>query len=303
MLKSVDAGVLNIAYQESGDPNGWPVVLLHGFPYDPHIFHGVAPILTAAGARVIAPWLRGYGGTRFLSHETPRSGEQAALGADLLALLDAVQIPAAILAGHDWGGRAACIVAALWPDRAAGLVSQNGYNMQDIAGAASPQPPETEFRLWYQYYFHSERGRRALTEDRAGFCRFLWRLWSPEWHFDDATYDRTAESFDTPDFVDVVIHSYRHRFGLVAGDPAYADIERRVAEKPAITVPGITVDGESDGVLAPGGTAFHAKYFTGGHEHRVVPKGGHNLPQESPELFARAILDVRNIRSHKDRLV
>jgi pimeloyl-ACP methyl ester carboxylesterase len=293
MRGSVDAGVLNIAFEETGRPDGWPVLLLHGFPYDIRAYDAVAPILAAAGARVIVPWLRGYGPTRFRSAETPRSGQQAALGQDLLALMDTLQLRSAVLAGYDWGGRAACIVSALWPERVAGLVSQNSYNIQDIARSGQPQAPEAELRLWYQYYFHSERGRQGLAENRRDLCRLLWRLWSPKWHFDDATFGRTAESFDNPDFVEVVIHSYRHRFGLVAGDPALEAVERQLAGQPPITVPAVTLDGDADGVLTPGGTAQHAPRFTGLHEHRIVPDGGHNLPQEMPEAFAAAILDVR----------
>jgi pimeloyl-ACP methyl ester carboxylesterase len=293
MIRYVDAGVLSIAYKESGDNGGWPVVLLHGFPYDVCAFEEVAPKLSAAGARVIMPWLRGYGPTRFLSEKTPRSGEQAALGHDLLALLDALNISSALLAGYDWGGRAACIVSALWPERVGGLVSQNSYNIQDIARSGEPQTPENELRLWYQYYFHSERGRLGLERNRRGLCRLLWRLWSPEWKFDDAAYDRTAASFDNPDFVEVVIHSYRHRFGLVPGDQTLVQTERLLASQPPITVPAITLDGNIDGVLAQGGTASHARHFSGSHEHRVVPGGGHNLPQEMPEVFAAAILDMR----------
>lgn len=294
MLRSTDAGVLNVSWEEHGRPDGWPVLLLHGFPYDAHAYAAVAPILASAGARVIVPWLRGYGPTRFLSPGTPRSGEQAALGQDLLDLLDALQIRSALLAGYDWGGRAACIVSALWPERAQGLVSQNGYNIQNIAQAGQPQAPENELRLWYQYYFHSERGRSGLAENRRAFCRLLWRLWSPKWQFDDATFDRTAASFDNPDFVEIVIHSYRHRFGLVTGDPSLAPVERQLAAQPPITVPAITLDGDADGVLALGGTARHAPRFTGPHEHRVLRDGGHNLPQEMPEAFAAAVLDLRS---------
>ena len=293
VMRSVEAGALAVAYEESGDPAGWPVLLMHGFPYDGRAYDAVAPVLAAAGARVIVPWLRGYGGTRFRSEATPRSGEQAALGQDLIDLMDALGIGRTVLAGYDWGGRAACIVAALWPERVAGLVSQNGYNVQDIARALEPIAPEDEQRLWYQYLFHSERGRAGLARDRRGICRLLWRLWSPEWCFDEATFMRTAESFDNPDFVEVVIHSYRHRFGLVAGDPAVAEVERRLAARPPIPVPAVTMDGDADGVLASGGTAGHARHFTGPHEHRVVRGGGHNLPQERPELFAAAVLDLR----------
>ena len=294
MLRSVDAGVLKIAFEENGRPDGWPVLLMHGFPYDVRAYDAVTPILVSAGARVIVPWLRGYGPTRFLSPETPRSGEQAALGKDLLDLLDALQIRSALLAGYDWGGRAACIVSALWPQRVQGLVSQNSYNIQDIARSGQPQAPENEMRLWYQYYFHSERGRRGLAQDRRAFCRLLWRLWSPEWQFDDTAFERTAESFDNPDFVEVVIHSYRHRFGLVPGDPLLAPIERQLAAQPPITVPAITLDGDADGVLALGGTAKHAAHFTGPYEHRILRGGGHNLPQEKPVAFAAAILDLHS---------
>jgi len=294
MLRSVDAGVLKIAFEENGRPDGWPVLLMHGFPYDVRAYDAVTPILVSAGARVIVPWLRGYGPTCFLSPETPRSGEQAALGKDLLDLLDALQIRSALLAGYDWGGRAACIVSALWPQRVQGLVSQNSYNIQDIARSGQPQAPENEMRLWYQYYFHSERGRRGLAQDRRAFCRLLWRLWSPEWQFDDTAFERTAESFDNPDFVEVVIHSYRHRFGLVPGDPLLAPIERQLAAQPPITVPAITLDGDADGVLALGGTAKHAAHFTGPYEHRILRGGGHNLPQEKPVAFAAAILDLHS---------
>ena len=211
---------------------------------------------------MIVPYLRGFGDTRFLSAATPRSGEQAALGADLLALMDALAIPRAVLAGYDWGGRAACVVAALWPERCAGLLTFNSYNIQDIARAMRPISPANEHRLWYQYYFHSERGRAGLAADRRALCRLLWHLWSPTWAFDDATFERTAVAFDNPDFVDVVIHSYRHRFGLVAGDPALADIERRLAAQPAITVPTISFDGSDDGVRSPAPAAHDASHFT-----------------------------------------
>jgi pimeloyl-ACP methyl ester carboxylesterase len=293
MLKCINSGVLAVTYQETGDPSGWPVVLLHGFPYDIHAYDAVGPCLAAAGARVIAPSLRGFGPTRFLDPETPRSGEQAALGSDLLALLDSLAIERALLAGYDWGGRAACIAAALRPERVIGLVSVNGYNIQNIAASAEPASPENEYRYWYQYYFHGERGRAGLERNRRALCRLLWRLWSPTWAFDEETFDRTAASFDNPDFVAVVIQSYRHRYGLAEGDPAYADMERCLAARPAITVPAVTLDGQDDGVMQIGGTAGHARNFAGRHEHRVVPGAGHNLPQEAPEAFARAVLDVR----------
>ena len=293
MIHSIDAGVLNIAYLESGPADGWPVLLMHGFPYDIHAYDAVAPALAAQGARVIVPYLRGFGPTRFLSAQTMRSGEQAALGADLLALLDALRIDSAYLAGYDWGGRAACIVAALWPQRVRGLVSYNSYNIHDVARAAQPDTPEKEYGIWYQYYFHGERGRAGLEQDRAAFCRLLWRLWSPTWRFDEATFAQSAGAFDNPDFVDVVIHSYRHRFGLVLGDPAYAQIEAGLAAQPDITAPSVTLDGSADGIR-PGGSAAHARHFTGPHEHRVIDNAGHNLPQENPEAFVQAVLKLRN---------
>ena len=291
-MKRIRAGVLDVAYEESGPADGVPTILLHGFPYDVHAYDEVAPILAAAGCRVIVPYLRGYGPTRFLSEKTPRSGQQSALGADLLALIDALAIEAAVLAGYDWGGRAACIVAALWPERARGLVSVNGYNIQDIAASAKPQSPENEHRHWYQYYFHGERGRAGLAQHRRELCRLLWRLWSPSWSFDDATFERSAASFDNPDFVEVVIHSYRHRYALVAGDPAFDEIERRLAIQPRIAVPSVTIDPADDGVAPVGGSAPHARYFTGRHEHRVVPHAGHNLPQEAPRAFVDAVLSL-----------
>ncbi|MEZ5643239.1 MAG: alpha/beta hydrolase [Burkholderiaceae bacterium] len=291
-LRRVHAGVLDVVFHESGPPAGTPVLLMHGFPYDVQAYADVAPLLVARGLRVIVPFLRGYGGTRFVDAATPRSGEQAALGADLLALLDALRIDKALLAGYDWGGRAACIVAALWPERCLGLVSQNSYNIQHIAAAMQPTTPENEQRLWYQYYFHSERGKTGLRQHRDALCELLWRLWSPTWAFDHATFTRTARAFDNPDFIDVVIHSYRHRFGLVPGDPAVAAIEAQLAHQPSIAVPTVTLDGADDGVMAIGGTAAHAHQFTGWHEHRVVPGAGHNLPQEKPQAFAQAVLDV-----------
>ncbi len=289
--KKIDAGVLRVAYEEQGFADGWPCILGHGFPYDVHAYAGVAPLLAEAGARVIVPWLRGFGPTRFLSSAAPRSGEQAALGADILALMDALGIERAVLAGYDWGGRAACVVSALWPDRAVALVSGNSYNIQNIARAMQPATPAEEAALWYQYYFHSERGRIGLAKDRRGIARLLWRMWSPTWTFDEATFERTAEAFYAPDFVDVVIHSYRHRFGLAPGDPGYADIERRLATQPPIRVPAITVDGARDGVNV--GTAHHARKFLGAHQHRVLADTGHNLPQERPHDFAGAVLDAR----------
>lgn len=290
-MKHIRAGVLEIAYLESGPAGGPPVFLMHGFPYDVHAYAEVAPVLAAAGCRVIVPYLRGFGATRFLSAETPRSGEQAALGADLLALMDALGIARAVLAGYDWGGRAACVVAALWPARCAGLVSFNSYNIQAIARAMEPDTPQNEHMLWYQYYFHSERGRAGLAKDRRGVAQLLWNLWSPTWAFDEATFERSAAAFDNPDFVDVVIHSYRHRFGLVPGDPAYVQIERRLAAQPVISVPAITFDGVDDGVRPPAAAA-HAHRFAGPRSHRLAPGVGHNMPQEVPRVFAQAVLEL-----------
>jgi pimeloyl-ACP methyl ester carboxylesterase len=250
-------------------------------------------MLADAGAHVIIPYLRGYGPSRFLKAGTPRSGEQAALGADLLALMDALNIERAVLGGYDWGGRAACVVAALWPERAVALVSGNSYNLQDIARAMEPASPSEEAALWYQYYFHNERGRRGLEKDRRGVARLLWRMWSPTWAFDDATFERSATAFDNPDFVDVVIHSYRHRYGLAPGDPAYASIEAALALQPPIIIPAITIDGDADGVNP--GTTHHAAKFAGAHEHRVFKGAGHNLPQERPEAWVRAIIDARKV--------
>jgi pimeloyl-ACP methyl ester carboxylesterase len=291
-LKHVEAGVLSISYYEAGPPDGHSVFLMHGFPYDIHAYVEVVPRLVQAGCRVFVPYLRGYGSTRFLDTATPRSGEQAALGADLLALMDALAVPRAVLAGYDWGGRACCVVAALWPQRCTGLVSFNSYNIFNHALALEPDLPANERKLWYQYYFHSERGREGLRRDRRGIARLLWETWSPTWRFDDATFERSAAAFDNPDFVDVVIHSYRHRFNLVSGDPAYADIERRLAAQPPISVPTITFDGADDGVRPPSAAQTHAQRFTGAREHHVVPGVGHNMPQEVPAIFADAVLKL-----------
>ena len=295
-LHHIDAGVLNIAYYQAGPVDGPPVLLMHGFPYDIHAYAEVVPLLAAQGCRVVVPYLRGFGATRFLSADTPRSGEQAALGADLLALLDALVLPQAVLAGYDWGGRAACVVAALWPARCAGLLSVNSYNIQDIARAMLPDTPENERSLWYQYYFHNERGRNGLAKDRRALCRLLWQGWSPTWRFDEATFERSAAAFDNPDFVEVVIHSYRHRFGLVPGDPALAEIERALARQPAITVPTLTFDGADDGVRPPAAAALHGHRFSGSRSHTVVPGVGHNLPQEVPQLFADAVMALVRLR-------
>jgi pimeloyl-ACP methyl ester carboxylesterase len=291
-LRYVDAGVLNVAYYEAGPADGPAAMLMHGFPYDIHSFVDVAPMLVAQGCRVIVPYLRGYGPTRFLDPATPRSGEQAAMGADLIALTDALSIKRAVFAGYDWGGRAACVAAALWPDRCIGLVSVNGYLIQNIAKAMVPAKPQHEVPLWYQYYFQLERGRAGLAANRREISKILWKQWSPNWQFDDASFERTAIAHDNPDYVDVVIHSYRHRFGLADGDPRYAGLQRRLAELPAISVPAITLDGDADGVVpASDGTATAAK-FTGSRVHRVIPRAGHNLPQEEPEAFAAAVMEL-----------
>ncbi len=290
-LRRVAAGALEIGYFEIGPAGGAPVILLHGFPYDVHAYDAVAPRLAAAGRRCIVPYLRGYGATRFLSDATPRSGEQAALGADLLALMDALAIPRATLAGYDWGGRAVCIVAALWPERVSGLVScGQGYNIQNIAEAWRPAPPVEEHRYWYQYYFHSERGRIGLSDNRRDLCRLIWRLWSPSWAFDEATFARTAEAFDNPDFVAIVIHSYRHRFGGIPGDPAVSAIEARLAAQPLIPVPAILLQGADDGVDPPAAIDDSARHFPAFRERRIIAGAGHNLPQEAPEAFAAAVL-------------
>jgi len=292
MIKHIKTDSLSIGYAEGGAPNGAPVVLLHGFPYDIHAYDAVVPTLVAAGCRVIVPYLRGFGPTRFLSADTPRSGQQAALAHDLLGLMDGLAIERAVLAGYDWGGRAACIVAALWPERVRGLVSGAGYNIQHLPSANMPQPPEMERQLWYQYYFHGERGREGLRRYRRELCQLLWRLWSPHWHFDAATYQQTAASFDNPDFVEVVIHSYRHRFGLVSGDPVFEATEQRLIDLPRITVPTIVLHGSENGVLPAAGSEEHHRFFGSAYERRLIPVAGHNLPQEEPLAFAAAVLSL-----------
>lgn len=282
--------MLEIAYLESGPPDGPPVILLHGWPSDVHDYDGVVPLLAKAGYRVLVPWLRGFGGTRFLRAETPRSGQQAALGADVRDFMDALQIRRAILVGYDWGGRAACVVAALWPDRVAGLVAITGYGIQDIAASARPGPAEQEHRYWYQWYFHTERGRAGLTANRAELTRLLWRLWSPNWAFDDATLATTAASFENPDFVDVTIQSYRHRYGNAPGDPVYDDIEARLATQPSIDVPTIVLHGEDDGVGSPASSIPRDRLLTGLIERRLIPRAGHFLARENPEEVVASVV-------------
>jgi pimeloyl-ACP methyl ester carboxylesterase len=290
--KHVRTASLDIAYEESGAADGVPVFLMHGWPYDPRSYGEVIPPLAAAGARVIVPYLRGFGATRFLSSATPRSGQQAALGNDLYELLVALGIDRAVLAGYDWGGRAACIVAALWPERVRGLVTVNAYNIQDIAAAAEPQSPFQERRFWYQWYFQTERGRAGLERNRGALCRLLWELWSPHWRFDDVTFARSAAAFENEDFVAVTIHSYRHRFGNAAGDPKLEEIERRLAAKPKISVPAIALQGDADGVLPAEVSEKHAAFFSGPYEWRLLPAVGHNPPQEVPQEFAQAVMEM-----------
>jgi pimeloyl-ACP methyl ester carboxylesterase len=283
---------LDIDVELHGPVDGAPVVLLHGFPYAPCGYDAMVMPLVAGGMRVIIPFLRGYGGTRFRSPDTMRSGQQAALGHDLLDLLDGLQIERTALVGYDWGGRAACIVAALWPERVTALVSGDGYNIQDIAASVAPQVPEIEHRLWYQYYLHTQRGREGLAANRAAFARLLWRLWSPSWAFDEATFEASATAFDNPDFVDVVVHSYRHRFGYVAGDPSLAPIEQALAKLPSIQVPTIALCGADDGVSRATQADTHAHRFTGRYERRVLPGVGHNVPQEAPGETLAALRDI-----------
>ncbi|MCA1829213.1 MAG: alpha/beta fold hydrolase [Myxococcales bacterium] len=290
MHKIVKTRTLFAAYEEHGPKDGTPVVLLHGFPYDVRAYDEVVRPLAAAGFRAIVPFLRGYGPTRLLSDNALRAGQQAAIGDDLVALLDALEIRRAMLVGYDWGGRAACIVAALWPERVSSLVAIGGYSIQDIAHAGSPAPPEDERRIWYQYYFHTERGRVGLEANRRQLCRLLWADWSPSWRFDDATFARTAASFDNPDFVEIVIHSYRHRFGQAPGDPLLEPMERRLSRLPKISAPTLVLHGAADGVSPPRDSEDEARFFAGPYRREVVPGAGHNLPQEAPALLAEAIL-------------
>jgi pimeloyl-ACP methyl ester carboxylesterase len=291
-LKRIHAGSLDIGYFDIGPRQGSPVLLLHGFPYDVHSYQVVAPMLASRGCRVVVPYLRGYGATRFREADAPRSGQQAAIGTDVIDLMDALEMPGAVLAGYDWGGRAACVVAALWPERCRGLVSVNGYLIQDIAGAARPAPARIEWGLWYQHYFQTERGRAGLTANRREIARILWKNNSPGWAFDDTTFDRTASAFDNPDFVDVVIHSYRHRMGLSDGIARYSEAETRLAALPPIAVPTITLDGGADGVVPATDGRSAAARFVGRRIHRVVESAGHNLPQEAPKAFVDAVMEL-----------
>jgi len=284
--------MLDIAYETHGPLDGEPVILLHGFPYDPRAYDAIAPPLAERGYRVLVPYLRGYGPTRFIHDQVLRSGQQAALAKDLLDFMDALAIPRATLAGYDWGGRAACIVAALWPQRVRALVSGDGYNIQDIAQSTAPRQPETEHRLWYQYYFHTQRGVDGLTANRRQLCELLWSLWSPTWSAGPSLYEQTAPSFDNPDFVEVVIHSYRHRFMYAPGDPALESIEQALAQQPAITVPSISLCGADDGVGPPSEEDEDAVHFSGVYQRRVLPGVGHNIPQEAPQATLDALLEL-----------
>jgi pimeloyl-ACP methyl ester carboxylesterase len=291
-LKQIEAGVLNVGYAEAGPANGPAVILLHGWPYDIHSYVDVAPLLASKGYRVIIPYLRGYGATRFLSSETLRNGQQSAVAADVIALMDALKIEKATLAGFDWGARTGAIVAALWPERCKALVSVSGYLIGSPEANKAPLPPKAELEWWYQFYFATERGRAGYDKYRNDFNKLIWRLASPKWNFDDATFDRSAASFDNPDHVSVVIHNYRWRIGLAEGERKYDDFEKRLAKGPVITVPTITLEGDANGAPHPESGSY-AKKFTGKYAHRVVTGGvGHNLPQEAPEAFAKAVIDV-----------
>ena len=291
-VHQIDAGVLNVGYVDAGPADGPAAVLLHGWPYDIHSYADVVPALTAAGYRVIVPHLRGYGTTRFLSDETPRNGEQAALALDAIALMDALGIERAVVAGFDWGARSAGIVAALWPERVTGLVSVSGYLIGSQAAGRQPLLPEAELQWWYQFYFATERGRAGYEKYRREFAKLIWHTASPRWDFDDATFERSAASFDNPDHVAIVIHNYRWRIGLAEGEPGNAELEERLAQAPVITVPTITLEGDANGAPHPEPSSYAAK-FSGMYSHRTLEGGiGHNLPQEAPEAFADAILEV-----------
>jgi pimeloyl-ACP methyl ester carboxylesterase len=291
-LQQIDAGVLHVGYAEAGKSDGPAVMLLHGWPYDIHSYVDVAPRLSKAGYRVIVPYLRGYGTTRFLSSETLRNGQQSVVALDIIALMDALRIEKAILGGYDWGARTADIIAALWPERCKAIVSVSGYLIGSQQAGKVPLPPKAELQWWYQYYFATERGRAGYDTYRHDFAKLIWQIASPQWDFDDATFDRSAASFDNPDHVSIVIHNYRWRLGLAEGEPKYDDLEKRLAEGPDITVPTITLEGDANGAPHPDASSY-AKKFSGRYEHRIIKGGvGHNLPQEAPQAFAQAIVDV-----------
>ena len=291
-LKQIDAGVLNVGYAEAGPANGPVVILLHGWPYDIHSFVDVAPLLAQAGYRVIVPHLRGHGTTRFLLSDTPRNGQQAALAVDVIALMDSLKIEKAIVAGFDWGARTANIVAALWPERVKAMVSVSGYLIGSREVNKKPLPPKAELAWWYQFYFATERGRAGYEQYRNDFAKLIWKIASPKWEFDDATFDRSAKAFENPDHVGIVIHNYRWRISAAEGESKYDDLEKRLAEGPIITVPTITLESDANGAPHPDPSAY-AKKFSGKYEHRTITGGiGHNLPQEAPQAFAQAVIDV-----------
>jgi pimeloyl-ACP methyl ester carboxylesterase len=291
-LKQIDAGVLNVGYAEAGPANGRPVILLHGCPYDIHSYVDVAPLLASAGYRVIVPYLRGYGMTRFLSSKTFRNRQQSAIAIDIIALMDALKLERSILAGYDWGARTANIIAALWPERCKALVSVSGYLIGSPEANKTPLPPKAELEWWYQFYFATERGKLGYEKYRHDFNKLIWRLASPQWHFDDATFDRSATSFNNPDHVDIVIHNYRCRLGLSEGETQYDDLEKRLAEAPVIGVPTITLEGDANGAPHPDASTY-ARKFSGRYSHRVINGGvGHNPPQEAPREFANAVVEV-----------
>jgi pimeloyl-ACP methyl ester carboxylesterase len=292
-LKQIDAGLLNVGYAEDGPADGPPVVLLQGWPYDIYSYVDVAPLLAAKGYRVIVPYLRGFGSTGFLSDQTFRNGQQSVVSLDIIHLMDALKIQKAILAGFDWGGRAADIIAVLWPERCKALVSVSGYLIPSPAANRKPLPPKAELQWWYQFYFATERGRAGYDEYRRDFAKLIWQIASPEWHFDDATFDRTASSFDNPDHVAIVIHNYRWRLGLAEGEPQYDDFEKQLAQFPPIAVPTITLEGDANGAPHPADPGAYRQKFTGKYANRIITGGvGHNLPQEAPQAFAQAVIDV-----------
>ena len=294
-LKQIDAGVLNVGYAEAGPANGPPVILLHGWPYDIHSFVDVTPALASAGYRVIVPYLRGYGTTRFLSTDTVRNGEPAAVAQDTIAMMDALKIDKAVLAGFDWGARSANIISVLWPERCKATVSVSGYLIGSPEAGKAPLPPKAELDWWYQFYFATERGRLGYDKYRREFSRLIWQTASPKWQFDDATFDRSSVAFDNPDHVAIVIHNYRWRLGLAEGEPKYAALQKRLGEFPVVTVPTITLEGDANGAPHVDPSAY-AKKFTGKYEHRTITGGiGHNLPQEAPQAFAEAVIDVAKI--------
>ncbi|RWB55712.1 MAG: alpha/beta hydrolase [Mesorhizobium sp.] len=291
-LKQIDAGLLNVGYAEDGPSDGPPVILLHGWPYDIYSYADVVPLLADSGYRVIVPYLRGYGTTRFLSDATVRNGQQAALAVDLIAMMDGLGIQKAVVAGYDWGARTANIVAALWPERCKAMVSVSGYLIGNQAANMAPLPPQAELQWWYQFYFATERGRAGYAKNTADFAKLIWRLASPQWKFDDATFALSAAAFANPDHVDIVIHNYRWRLGLAAGEPKYDDLEKQLATSPMVGVPTITMEGDANGAPRPEPSVY-AKRFSGKYEHRLITGGiGHNLPQEAPQAFAQAVIDV-----------